>query len=83
MIHVEILNHHKNSSRIFKSILSFIINLLLILTASRFTTLLNKHMFRLKIQKWLMGTAFFGLATQILLTAKNKKWLKTEYIFEP
>ena len=52
-------------------ILSLIINLLLILTASRFTTFLNKHVFWLKIQKWLMGTVFFGLATQILLTAKK------------
>ncbi len=52
-------------------ILSLIINLLLILTASRFTVFLNKHVFWLKIQKWLMGTVFFGLATQILLTAKK------------
>lgn len=52
-------------------ILSLIINLLLILTASRFTTFLNKHVFWLKIQKWLMGTVFFGLATQILLSAKK------------
>lgn len=52
-------------------ILSLIINLLLILTASRFTAFLNKHVFWLKIQKWLMGTVFFGLATQILLTAKK------------
>ncbi|OTG88564.1 LysE family translocator [Acinetobacter sp. ANC 3832] len=52
-------------------ILSLIINLLLILTASRFTAFLNKHVFWLKIQKWLMGTIFFGLATQILLTAKK------------
>lgn len=52
-------------------ILSLIINLLLILTASRFTAFLNKHVFWLKIQKWLMSTVFFGLATQILLTAKK------------
>lgn len=52
-------------------ILSLIINLLLILTASRFTAFLNKHVFWLKIQKWLMGIVFFGLATEILLTAKK------------
>ena len=52
-------------------IISLIVNALFIFTASSFTQLLNRHVLWLKLQKWFMGTVFFGLATQILLTARK------------
>ena len=52
-------------------IISLIVNALFIFTASSFTQLLNRHVLWLKLQKWFMGTVFFGLATQILFTARK------------
>lgn len=52
-------------------IISLIINTVFILTASSFTQFLNRHALWLKIQKWFMGTVFFGLAAQIVLSAKK------------
>ncbi len=52
-------------------IISLLVNTLFILTASSFTQFLNRHLFWLKIQKWLMGTVFFGLAAQIILSDKK------------
>ena len=52
-------------------IISLMVNALFIFTASSFTQLLNRHVLWLKLQKWFMGTVFFGLATQILFTARK------------
>jgi len=52
-------------------VISLLINMLFIFTASSFTQFLNRHALWLKVQKWFMGTVFFGLATQILLSSKR------------
>lgn len=52
-------------------VISLLINMLLIFTASSFTQFLNRHVLWLKVQKWFMGTVFFGLATQIILSSKR------------
>ena len=52
-------------------IISLMVNALFIFTASSFTQLLSRHVLWLKLQKWLMGTVFFGLATQILFSARK------------
>ncbi|MEG0486805.1 MAG: LysE family translocator [Acinetobacter sp.] len=56
---------------IVQIIVSLIVNSLFIFTASAFTQHLNRHAVWLKLQKWFMGTVFFGLATQILLSARK------------
>lgn len=56
---------------VIQIIISLIINAVFILTASSFTQFLNRHRLWLKIQKWFMGTVFFGLATQIILSSKR------------
>lgn len=56
---------------IVQIIVSLIVNSLFIFTASTFTQHLNRHAVWLKLQKWFMGTVFFGLATQILLSARK------------
>ncbi|MFW1983532.1 LysE family translocator [Acinetobacter guillouiae] len=52
-------------------VISLLINMLLIFTASSFSQFLNRHALWLKVQKWFMGTVFFGLATQIMLSSKR------------
>ena len=52
-------------------VISLFINMLFIFSASSFTQLLNRHALWLKMQKWFMGTVFFGLATQIMLSSKK------------
>lgn len=52
-------------------VISLLINMLFIFTASSFTQFLNRHALWLKVQKWFMGTVFFGLATQIMLSSKK------------
>ena len=52
-------------------VISLLVNMLLIFTASSFTQFLNRHALWLKVQKWFMGTVFFGLATQIMLSSKR------------
>jgi len=52
-------------------VISLLINMLFIFTASSFTQFLNRHVLWLKVQKWFMGTVFFGLATQIMLSSKR------------
>lgn len=52
-------------------VISLFINMLFIFSASSFTQLLNRHTLWLKMQKWFMGTVFFGLATQIMLSSKK------------
>lgn len=52
-------------------IISLIVNSIFILTASSFTQFLNRHTLWLKLQKWFMGTVFFGLATQIMLSSRR------------
>ena len=52
-------------------IISLMVNALFIFTASSFTQFLSRHVLWLKLQKWFMGTIFFGLATQILLSARK------------
>ncbi len=52
-------------------IISLIVNSIFILTASSFTQFLNRHTLWLKLQKWFMGTVFFGLATQIILSSRR------------
>lgn len=56
---------------IVQIIISLLVNSLFIMTASSFTQYLNRHALWLKLQKWFMGTIFFGLATQILLSARK------------
>lgn len=56
---------------VIQIVISLIINAVFILTASSFTQFLNRHRLWLKIQKWFMGTVFFGLATQIILSSKR------------
>lgn len=52
-------------------VISLLINMLFIFTASSFTQFLNRHVLWLKVQKWFMGMVFFGLATQIILSSKR------------
>ncbi|WP_335956220.1 LysE family translocator [Acinetobacter guillouiae] len=52
-------------------VISLLINMLFIFTASSFTQFLNRHVLWIKVQKWFMGTVFFGLATQIMLSSKR------------
>lgn len=56
---------------IVQIIISLLVNSFFIITASSFTQYLNRHALWLKLQKWFMGTIFFGLATQILLSARK------------
>ncbi|RKG36008.1 LysE family translocator [Acinetobacter rongchengensis] len=56
---------------IVQIIISLLVNSFFIITASTFTQHLNRHVLWLKLQKWFMGTVFFGLATQILLSARK------------
>ncbi|MCU4536228.1 LysE family translocator [Acinetobacter bereziniae] len=50
---------------------SLLTNAFFIFSASSFTQFLNRHVLWLKAQKWFMGTVFFGLATQIILSSKK------------
>lgn len=52
-------------------IISLLVNAMFIITASTFTQFLNRHTLWLKVQKWFMGSVFFGLATQIMLSARK------------
>ena len=51
--------------------ISLVVNATFIFTASSFTEFLNRHTLWLKIQKWFMGTVFFALASQIILSSKK------------